>query len=348
MRVTDDSAGLGRDRAKLHSAQMRARFRRFVVVPILWWAKDAEQSDPREQTAWGYGKARSIAAAKDGRAFGLVATVTTCAMPTGVGFATTHLPLGAQTVLIVLAAAVGYLLVPTAWAVCNTLLAPYRQRDEARAQLRELRSDSPTLAKEFSDWVTAKRAALPQFGMRQQAGLFAWGGMSDDTNAQIRRDNEQRRDEIARVQAKARGEYHERFRARLVGVLGDTPQAQEPQTIADLEKLSVQLARAMGTPPPAKAVLRALSRDGHSLRNEIPIEPTVERRKALEPRVDSFRERAVEELSECAPEFVSELEKIPIYHPADLDAIPLTGDPAPLRSCVQDLLKVIDSAIKVA
>jgi hypothetical protein len=288
----------------------------------LWWAKEAEESDAHEQTAWGYGKDRSIAAAKDGRAFGLAATVTTCAMPTVVGFATTHLPLEAQIALIVLAAAVGYVLVPVAWAVGNTLVAPYRQRDEARAQLRELRSDSPKLAREFSDWVTAKRAVLPQFGMRQQADLFAWGGMSEDTNARIRRDNEQRRDEIARVHATARGEYHERFRARVVDVLGDIPEAQEPQTIADLEKLSVRLARATGTPPPAKAVLRALSRDGHSLRNEIPVEPTVERRKALEPRVDSFRERAIEELSECAPEFVSELEHVPIYHPADLAAIP--------------------------
>jgi hypothetical protein len=104
----------------------------FLIRPVVWWAGEAEQQDPLRQTAWERGKADAIAAAKDGRRFGFVATVVTCAMPAAVGFATTHLPLGWQLLLIVLAAAVGYVLVPTAWAVAAAALAPVRQRNEAR------------------------------------------------------------------------------------------------------------------------------------------------------------------------------------------------------------------------
>lgn len=174
------------------------------------------------------------------------------------------------------------------------------------------------------------------------------GGESQDTHAQRRLESERRQDQIERIHAQARTEYHEQFRARVAAVLGETKEVQEPQTIADLEKLSVQVARAAGVSPSPKTALRTLSRDGFSLRNQIPAQPTVEQRKALEPQVDSFRERAAEELADCAPEFVSELEAVPAYDPADLDGIPLKGERVSLSDYMQQLLAVIGNAIKAA
>lgn len=207
-------------------------------------------------------------------------------------------------------------------------------------------SEPETLAREFSSWVRTKQAALPRGGWRQQVGLFAWGGESQETHSQRRLESERRQDEIERIHARARTEYHERFEARVAEVLGDTGPVREPETISDLEKLSVRVARAAGVPPSPKAALRTLSRDGFNLRNQIPDQPTLEQRKDFEPHVDSFRERAVEELSECAPEFVSELEAVPAYDPADLDGIPLKGERISLSDYMQRLLVVIGNAVK--
>jgi hypothetical protein len=179
-------------------------------------------------------------------------------------------------------------------------------------------------------------------------GIFPQQGMSSDTHYGFLRDREKRADADAASEAATRSQYHERFRDPIVGILGDTAAAREPQTVADLEKLSVQLARATGTKPPSKVVLRALSREGHKLRNEMPADLSIEQRSAFEPRVDEYKTRAVEALTECAPEFVSELESVPAYHPADFAAIPYHGDPAPLGGYLDGLLKVIDGAVKAA
>jgi hypothetical protein len=111
------------------------RLRTVLAAPFVWWAREASAKAPSEQTAWERGKADAIMAAKDGRLFGLFATVTTCAAPMAVGFATTKLPIGFQLALIVVAAVFGYLLVPSLWAVAAAIAAPYRQRDAARAEL---------------------------------------------------------------------------------------------------------------------------------------------------------------------------------------------------------------------
>jgi hypothetical protein len=103
--------------------------------------RDSDGVPRCEQTAWQSGRTAAVAAAKDGRLFGFASTVTTCALPTVVGFATTHLPVVPQVILIALSAVVGYLLVPTIWALGVAIRAPVLQRNDAReeaAAAREL------------------------------------------------------------------------------------------------------------------------------------------------------------------------------------------------------------------
>lgn len=141
-----------------------ARLRAWLVAPILWWARNAPAKPRLEQSAWERGKADAIEAAKDGRAFGLVTTVATCAAPTAVGFATAKLPTGLQIALIVLAGVAAYVLVPVAWAVVDTLTAPGRQRDEAREQLAQLAVED----RELSEAAQAQG----QFASALRAGHF--------------------------------------------------------------------------------------------------------------------------------------------------------------------------------
>ena len=106
-----------------------------------------------------------------------------------------------------------------------------RQRNEARDELRRLTqpTDIAQLSEKFSDWVAAKRAGLPQHGLRVVPGIH-------DVDSEVWLNYEKRQDEIDRLHAKARAEYHERFRAAVVAVLGTV--AEEPKDIAALEELA--------------------------------------------------------------------------------------------------------------
>src|SRR5690349_9679644 len=112
-----------------------ARLRKFFAAPITWWTRSTTLKPSLEQSAWERGQADAVSAAQDGRLFGLVATVVTCAVPTAVGFATTQLPTGIQIALIVVSAAAAYVCIPFAWAICKAIAAPARQRDEARREI---------------------------------------------------------------------------------------------------------------------------------------------------------------------------------------------------------------------
>jgi hypothetical protein len=165
-------------------------------------------------------------------AFGLV-TTTSIAM---VGVLAALLPSGlslvARFVVGVAGACVGFLLPVGALFVFARLTAPRRQRDEARAELRRLTEpvDVSELADTFSSWVLAKRASLPRIGFRV---------VLRHSNSEARVLNQEDRDEIERLHARARTEYHERFRTSLVDVLGED--ANDPQTIAELDGLAGKL-----------------------------------------------------------------------------------------------------------
>ena len=82
-----------------------------------------------------------------------------------------------------------------------------RQLNEARDEIRRLTrpTDVAELAREFSDWVVAKKASLPRHGWRIVPDLSGPG-------SEAWLNNERRGDEIASLQARARAEYHARFR----------------------------------------------------------------------------------------------------------------------------------------
>lgn len=179
------------------------RVRRFLIAPLLWWTQDQEEVPGYEQTAWQRGRAATVAAAKDGRVFGFASTVTTCAFPAAVGFATTNFPVVLQVVLIALAAASGYLLIPIAWAAVAAIRAPALQRDEARVEAAKARDEdravtlkleltrlyynartlladtdkeSPKFHNEFEGLVRGVCAVLRDGGYSEQADLFDYRG----------------------------------------------------------------------------------------------------------------------------------------------------------------------------
>lgn len=96
------------------------------------------------------------------------------------------------------------------------------------------------------------------------------------------------------------------------------------------------------------AYLRALSRDGHRLRDEMPAQLTVRERKAFEPRVDAFRQRARDVFLHHAPELIGDIDAIPEYHPADFDAVPLVDDPPAVDGYTDQLIELVDRATRAS
>lgn len=311
--------------------------------PAHWFAVELPPADQAHYRETAFSDTRAIL-----RHWTIVAVVATLTLAASIIAAVgSHFSVFEKIVLAAVGAGVGALIVLGPIVYLATLAtAPHRQRNRARAELRGLRTDPAAFATVYSGWFDAKRAALPRAGWRQVVGVFPSPGVSADTHAQARQAAERRDDEIEAIHARARTEYQEQFRAGMESALGDTAAVRNPRTIDDLGKLRVALQEAALRNRTPKDGLRSLSRDGRELRDRIPVDPTIEERRALEPSVDGFYERATREVTGCAPEFVSELEKVPIYHPADFAAVPFKGDPAPLRGYVEGLLDVIDRAIR--
>jgi len=101
------------------------------------------------------------------------------------------------------------------------------------------------LADEFSDWVLAKRAALPGWpsGASGPFGVFGgrFRGALPSDSPELARYNATR-DE---VQRHAREEYHEQFRKQVMTIVGPD-KASSPQTIPELEELA-GMVRAYAT-----------------------------------------------------------------------------------------------------
>ena len=144
------------------------------------------------------------------------------------------LQLAEQVAVAIGAGGVGFLTAVCALFAIEWLAAFPRQRNEARSELKRLTqpTDVADLSQLFSDWVAAKRAGLPQHGLRMMPEIHHLG-------SEAWLNYEKRQDEIDRLHAKARSEYHERFRAAVVRVLGTV--ADEPKDIAALEELAETL-----------------------------------------------------------------------------------------------------------
>ena len=201
-------------------------FRRFAApatrVPKL--EQSAAQRARVDTSAWASRPIR----------FGLLTTCAVAAAGVLGAVLASSLPLAAQVAVAIGAVLVGFVAAVGALFAIEWLAAFPSQRNEARDELRQLRqpTDIAELSEKFSAWVAAKRAGLPQHGLRVVPDIH-------DVGSEVWLNYENRQDEIDRLHAKAREEYHERFRAGVVAVLGTV--AEEPKDIAGLEELAEKL-----------------------------------------------------------------------------------------------------------
>ncbi len=166
--------------------------------------------------------------------FGLLTTCTVAGAGVLGALLASALPVGAQVVIAIGAACVGFVAPVCVVFAIDWLAAFPRQRNEARDEAKRLTqtADVAELSREFSDWVAAKRAGLPQRGLRMIPEFH-------DIGSEVWLNHERRQDEIASLNAKARADYHERFRVAVIGVLGaDTA---DPEDVAGLEELAEKL-----------------------------------------------------------------------------------------------------------
>ena len=105
--------------------------------------------------------------------------------------------------------------------------------------------DFSGLAEEFSTWVAAKDAAVPQFVSLPLTAVLS----PDDPLHEL---HIQRQDQIATLEAEARTEYHHRFRARVGLIIG--PDIPDPETIRDFRKLAKQMQKLAGNARDAEAI----------------------------------------------------------------------------------------------
>ena len=216
------------------SAPAERSDRRWLTRVFRRFAAPAKRVPKLDQSASQRARVDTSAWASRPIRFGLL---TTCAVA-GAGVLgavlASALPLAAQVAVAVGAAFVGFVAAVCALFAIEWLAAFPRQRNEARDELRQLTqpTDIADLSQKFSDWVGAKRAGLPEHGHRLIPGI-------QDVGSEAWLNYEKRQDEIDRIHAKARSEYHERFRGAVVDVLGTA--AEEPKDIAALEALAERL-----------------------------------------------------------------------------------------------------------
>jgi hypothetical protein len=166
--------------------------------------------------------------------FGLLTTCTVAGAGVLGAVLANTLPVGAQVVIAIGAACVGFVAPVCLLFTVGWLAAFPRQRNDARDEIKRLTepADVAELSHEFSDWVAAKRAGLPQHGLRMIQQIH-------DAGSEVWLNHERRQDEIGSLHAQARAEYHERFRAAVIGVLG--ADGEDPEDITALEELAEKL-----------------------------------------------------------------------------------------------------------
>ena len=139
--------------------------------------------------------------------------------------------------------------------VVQFALAPYRQRDEARAVMTGPDPVEPhAFSQEFSEFVRIAQATRPQGGLMGDITMVFDLSRADrarDTAARQRADDEARRSALA--------EYHRRFRARLRNLMSDrapaafvevhNDRATAPKDFGDLVRLDNALRRLVSGVP---------------------------------------------------------------------------------------------------
>ncbi len=169
--------------------------------------------------------------------FGAVTVASTAGCGTAAAaLVSTKAPLVVHIAAAVGGAVIGFLLPVAVILLGCWLTAPTRQRNEARAELQQrIEPIDPTaLADEFDAWVSARRAATPQYSKSRQ--FFPH---PESTLAAVYK---QQDTELANIAATTRAEYHARFRDRVRAVLG--AEVTDPQTLPDVEKIAERLRAA--------------------------------------------------------------------------------------------------------
>jgi hypothetical protein len=159
---------------------------RSIFEPFVIHLEPAEQSRYRD-TAWN--DARTIL-----RHWFIVAAVAVVTLAASiVATVESHLSVVMKVVLAALGAGVGTVMIlgPVVF-VAMLLVAPHRQRNQARDELARLAIVSDSLDQEFSEWLLELRAGLPDHGLRMIPSLFA--------SAEVRAASEQREDALAQLQ----------------------------------------------------------------------------------------------------------------------------------------------------
>jgi len=168
----------------------------------------------------------------------------------------------------------GVVVVGIATFAAMLVVAPYRQRDEARARLRSHEgsgSELKALAEEFDAFVVAERAIAPESGISIFTRTL---GMSREDHNRALHESNQR---VIDARQHVLGRYHTEFRARILDVLrtpgherllelhGDL--ARDPGYLGELETLNSVLQHAVRVAAgPARETLPNHKRLAHAIR----------------------------------------------------------------------------------
>lgn len=218
-------------------AQVRAGLR-WIFGWLLRWTASAKAVPRLKQTAWQRAKASTSAfAALRPVLFGLLATVGAAAVGLSLPLLIPGLSPGWQVLVGVIGAGLGFVLVVLACAGISWLLAPVRQRDEARAEvdrLTEVPDADVGLFEDFDAFLTAARATEPQI----TTPLGFWG-TKESTPGYGRYC--QLHDAWWRETISG---YHTDYRVRAMAALKgtkDAKRARDPTDFGDLDGIRAQL-----------------------------------------------------------------------------------------------------------
>ena len=140
------------------------------------------------------------------------------------------------------------LIVAVAALVLTFAEGAYRLRDQRASDAAD---DPGALLREYSNWLVAQRAALPT---SPGVGLLMSGmGLLGEARELHRAETEgvkvRYREKYREVERQTRADYHDKWRDRIVAVIGDVRGVQDPRTLEDLELIEKALKAELGEDP---------------------------------------------------------------------------------------------------
>ena len=208
--------------------------------------------------------------------FRIPATVVTVAFAVGSALLSQNADAGVRIALAIGGVIGGALVLGGLAFLALLLSAPIRQRNELRkAVATESDTDPAAVLRQYSAWVQAVRAALPEYPEHHGPLILMDQGAHDQRAAAHAAALQRYSEAKDEVQRKARWEYHQRFREPLARILGEgqVESAENPQTVQELEDVEQELVRRLVDspqgPPPDESVNRVMRRVRRVLVNEL-------------------------------------------------------------------------------